>query len=130
MDSNLVKFEKFMLSSLVVGLVMAALQSKSLTTDFATAIGIAIFQVVILLVILGLVLLISRKNSKIAKFIWLVLYVAGLPIYIPVLGTLLSGSAIGILSVIQLILQCIAMYYLFFKKSNLENNKSDPSINL
>lgn len=116
MEPNLLKFERFTLASLVIGIIISALQMKNFNES--ETLIVAIFGVLILLLIMGLVLLISRKKSKVAKWLWAIIFTAGLVIYIPELGKMLSDGASGILSAIQLVLQCIGMYFLFFDKEN------------
>ena len=118
MEPNLLKFERFTLASLVIGIIVSASQMKNFNeteTLFA-----AIFGVLILLFVMGLVLLISRKKSKIAKWLWAILFTVGLVIYIPELGKMLSDGVSGVLSAMQLVLQCIGMYFLFFDKENIK----------
>ena len=116
MEKHLIKFERCMFISLAIGIIVAALGMKAMTSDFGTAMIIASFQVVILIIILAVVLFITRKNSKTAKWIWLLFFIVGLVAYIPTLGTMLENGIIGIISAIQLLIQCLGTYFLFFGK--------------
>ena len=121
MENHLIKFERCIFASLAIGIIVAALGMKSMTSDFGTAVVIASFQVLILIFILVIVLLITRKNSKIAKWVWLLLFIAGLVMYIPALGNMLENGLIGILSAAQLLIQCLGTYFLFFGKSKVDD---------
>lgn len=92
-----------------------------MTGDYGAALVIASFQVLILIIILAIVLMITRKNSKIAKWVWLLFFVAGLIVYIPTLGNMLESGFIGILSAAQLLIQCLGTYFLFFGKDKVDN---------
>ena len=123
MEKHLIKFERCIFASLAIGIIIAALGMKSITSDFGTAIAIAAFQVLILVIILVNVLLITRKKSKIAKWFWLLLYTVGLVVYIPTLGNIFEfeNGFIGILSSVQLLIQCLGTYFLFFGKDQVDN---------
>jgi hypothetical protein len=121
MENHLIKFERCIFASLAIGIIVAALGMKSMTSDFGTAIAIAAFQVLILVIVLAIVLLITRKNSKIAKWVWLLFFLVGLVMYIPTLGSMFENGFIGILSAAQLLIQCLGTYFLFFGKDKVNN---------
>ena len=65
-------------------------------------------------VLLGtLVLLISRKASLIAQMIFLLLCAAGAVLAVPAVPAILSDGEIGLLQVVQIALQGVAIYFLF-----------------
>lgn len=121
MENHLIKFERCIFASLAIGIIIAALGMKSMTNDYGAALVIASFQVLILIIILAIVLMITRKNSKIAKWVWLLFFAAGLIMYIPTLGDMLESGFIGILSAAQLLIQCLGTYFLFFGKDKVDN---------
>ena len=116
MENHLIKFERCIFASLAVGIIVAALGMKSMTSDFGAALVITLFQVFVLVIVLVIVLMITRKKSKIAKWLWLVFFILGLVMYIPTLGKMLENGFIGILSAVQLLIQCLGTYFLFFEK--------------
>ena len=116
MENHLIKFERCIFASLAIGIIVAALGMKSMTSDFGTAMAIAAFQVLIAVILLAIVLLITRKKSKIAKWVWLFLFIAGLVMYIPTLGNMFENGFIGIVSAAQVLIQCLGTYFLFFGK--------------
>jgi len=68
-------------------------------------------------VMLLLILLISRKRSKIAKWILVVFFGLGIVFYIPQLANLFNLGFAGVLSSLQLIAQCVGLYFLFTQES-------------
>lgn len=121
MENHLIKFERCIFASLALGIIVAALGMKSMTSDFGSAMAIAAFQVLILVFLLVIVMLITRKKSKIAKWVWLLFFIAGLVMYIPILGNMLVNGFTGILSVAQLLIQCLGTYFLFFGKDKIDD---------
>ena len=68
MRSSLLKFERFMLASFVIGIVMVVLPMNYMFSALnPSRLEIAIIQLVGLLITLGVVSLMSRKKSKIVK---------------------------------------------------------------
>ena len=121
MENHLIKFERCIFASLAIGIIVAALGMKSMTSDFGTALVIAAFQVLILIFVLAIVLFITRKNSKTAKWIWVIFFMAGLVMSIPILGNMLDSGFIGVLSAAQVLIQCLGTYFLFFGKDKVED---------
>mgnify|MGYP001174924544 FL=1 len=64
-----------------------------------------------------LILLISRKRNNIAKWILVVMYGFGIVMYIPQLAFLLNIGFVGVLSSLQLLAQCVGLYFLFTEDS-------------
>ena len=60
-----------------------------------------------------LILLISRKASLIAQAIFLLLCAAGAVLAVPSLPAILKDGEIGLLQIVQIALQAVAIYFLF-----------------
>ena len=60
-----------------------------------------------------LILLISRKASLIAQIVFLLLFAAGAVLAIPAVPAILDHGQIGLLQIVQILLQGVAIYFLF-----------------
>jgi len=107
-----IRFEILMFISIFIGIIEAALNFKRLSSLMGQGFMFGI-QLFVLVVIISLTLLISRKKNQIAKWIFVILFIFGLPQYIQPLSNMLDLGVVGILYVLQLAVQCIAIYYLF-----------------
>ena len=76
-----------------------------------------LLQVIGLALVVLLILLISRRGSEIAKWIFLLLFVAGLAIMAPAIPDILSRGQIGLLQLAQIAVQALALYFLFTPES-------------
>jgi hypothetical protein len=116
---HIVIFERLMLAALFIGVVNTALQYKELSAGPGGApLVLSVFFGGVI-VMLTLILLISRKGSNVAKWIFMIL--AGLLFvnYIPVLADFLDRGLVGILSICQTAMQAVAIYFLFTRESQL-----------
>ena len=104
-------FERAMLISLAPGVVILALSSQGM------GITAVLFQTIVLVILLINILLISRKRSNIAKWVLIVMFFLGLPMYVPLLSILLSAGFVGVLSLLQLTVQLVGFYFLFTHQS-------------
>ena len=104
-------FERAMLISLAPGVVILALSSQGM------GITAVLFQTIVLVILLINILLISRKRSNIAKWVLIVIFFLGLPMYVPLLSILLSAGFVGVLSLLQLTVQLVGFYFLFTHQS-------------
>ena len=104
-------FERAMLISLAPGVVILALSSQGM------GITAVLFQTIVLVILLINILLISRKRSNIAKWVLIVMFVLGVPMYVPLLSILLSAGFVGVLSLLQLTVQLVGFYFLFTHQS-------------
>ena len=104
-------FERAMLISLAIGVVISALSSQGM------GITAVLFQTIVLVILLINILLISRKRSNIAKWVLIVIFFLGLPMYVPLLSILLSAGFVGVLSLLQLTVQLVGVYFLFTHQS-------------
>jgi len=119
-------FEWTWLGSLALGIVVAALSYSAIvqpgTEFFAGFIQFFVFGITLLLVLLT-----SRKRSNLSKWILLILFASGIVFFIPQLSALFKLGFAGVLSSIQVLLQCIGVYFLFTVESrhwfkNLDKN--------
>lgn len=107
------RFELLFLVSLGLGVVHSALKWEQLT-QMTTAWVVLTTQAAILLIILGLVLLVSRRGSNIARWVLFVLFVLGGVMYIPSAAEIFAQNPVSaVLSSVQLVLQVTAMYFVF-----------------
>ena len=85
MPKHIGLFEKLSLGSLLIGAVVATATYKQMSL-VADPFFIALIQIIVLGTMLLLILLISRKRSKVAKWILVILWALGLVRYIPQLA--------------------------------------------
>ena len=104
-------FERAWLISLAIGVVISALSSQGM------GITAALMQTIVFVILLINILLISRKRSNIAKWVLIVMFFLGLPMYVPLLSILLSAGFVGVLSLLQLTVQLVGFYFLFTHQS-------------
>lgn len=116
MPKHIKYFEWIWLGSLALGIIIAAL-SYSETVPAGMEIFAGFIQFFVFGIILLLVLLTSRKRSNIAKWILVVLFGLGAIFYIPQLAILFHIKIAGVLSSLQLLAQCVGLYFLFTQES-------------
>lgn len=116
MPKHIGLFEKLSLGSLLIGVVVATATYKQMSL-VADPFFIALIQIIVLGSTLLLILLISRKRSKVAKWILVMLWALGLVRYIPQLANFLDQGYVGILSICQLVMQAVGIYLLFTPES-------------
>lgn len=113
MPESIKLFEQLYLSSLVLGVIQAALMSNSLGLSGGAAYGVAGFQVLIIVIVGSFVLLTSRKRSVICKWINTVFFVFGLIVLIPNLAFFIEQGVMGVTGAVQVLMQAYAIYLLF-----------------
>ena len=116
MPKHIKYFEWTWLVSLPLGIIVAAL-SYSETVAAGMEIFAGFIQFVTLGVMLLLILLTSRKRNKTTKWILVVLFGLGVVFYIPQLASLFNMGFVGVLSSLQVLAQCIGLYFLFTQES-------------
>jgi len=116
MPKHIKYFEWTWLGSLAIGIIVSSL-SYSATVAPGMEIFAGFIQFFVLGVTLLLVLLTSRKRSKIAKWILVVLFGLGIVVYIPQLAVLFNLGFVGVLSSLQVLVQCVGVYFLFTQES-------------
>jgi hypothetical protein len=113
MPSNIARFEQLMYLSLGIGIVIAAMQYPSLSSNAGAALTLSI-QASTFGIMLLFIWLIARRHANWARWVFLVISLAGLLAYIPVLGQMLRINPFsGILSMIQFLIQAVAFYLVF-----------------
>ena len=129
MPNHIKYFEWSWLASIVLGIIVSGLTYSELT-DKLDPVSVGIIQFLVLAFTITLVLLISRKKSNFAKLTLLFLYPVGLYFYIPQLSDLFLMGMAGVISSIQLILQCIGIYFLFTPEAKqwFQDNTLTPPI--
>jgi hypothetical protein len=116
--SNIVLFEQLWYLSLGIGVVQSIMQWQRLV-DLAHAVGrggryILLLQAIGFAVQVFFIWLIARRRKNWARWVWLILFVIGLPFSLPMLNRLLHGSPIGlILASAQILDQAVALYLVF-----------------
>jgi len=113
--SEVRNFEKMQLITLGLGIIVAALGYEKLIL-LSDPITILLSQFIVLLFLLWTILSITRKKSKIAKWILVGFNIIGIPFYIPQLSFMLNNGIQGWLSVIQLVINLSSLYLLFQPK--------------
>ena len=108
-------FEKMQLTTLGLGIIVAALGYEKLIV-LSDPITILLSQFILLLLLLWTILYITRKKSRIAKWILVGFNIIGIPFYIPQLSFMLNNGIQGWLSVIQLVINFSSLYLLFQPK--------------
>ena len=106
-------FELLFLISIGLGVVSSALLWEQLT-QIAGAVFTLIVQAATLLILLGVVLLVSRKGSNIARWVLVVFWVLGAIMYIPSMAGMFAQNMVAaVLSSVQIALQVVAIYFVF-----------------
>ena len=114
MPDQIKYFERCMLASLAIGLINSIL-FYSQPAEEVRGVGSVLVQLFTAATILLLVLLTSRKRSNVAKWIFLIMYALGLIMYafIPQLTEHWTQGLRGVISIVQLLIQLAAIYFLF-----------------
>ena len=116
MPNHIKYFEWTWFTSIVLGIIVAGLTYGEIATKFSP-ISIGIIQLLVLSFVITLVLLISRKKNNFFRLTLLFIFPVGLYFYIPQLSNLFSMEIVGVLSSVQLTLQCLGLYFLFTSES-------------
>ena len=111
MPSNVTRFEVLMYLSLGIGIVTAALQSQQVAADWRFGLSI---QAVVLAVTIALIWLTARRRQNWARWLFLVLFLIGIPPFTLSIGNALRlNQFLGALKIGQLFLQGVAFYLIF-----------------
>ena len=116
MPNHIKYFEWTWLGSLALGIIVAGL-THSAITPAGGEFFVGFVQFFVFAVVLLLVLLTSRKRSRIAKWVLVVFFALGLVFYIPQLAMFFEMGFAGVLSSIQVLAQCVGLYFLFTEES-------------
>ncbi len=109
--ASIVWFERLYLGSLLIGVVQSVIGWKDAIALASPAFLLTV-QAVVFAFLVGLILLVSRERSNVAKWINVVLFVLGLPVIVSLLVTEKQvGSAL--LAIVQTLMQGIGLGLLF-----------------
>ena len=105
-------FEVIELSILGLGIINSALQYDALTA-ISSPFFVMFVQTFTFFIMLWIILAITRQKSSFAK--WLLVFSSAIsfPIYIPLLSFAMHNSLVGLISIGQLVLTLVGLYYLF-----------------
>ena len=116
MPTHVKYFEWTWLGSILVGIIVAALTYDEIATE-SNSVSIRIIQFLVLVFVTTLVLLISRQKNNFFRLTLLFIFPVGLYFYIPQLSDFFAMGIVGVLSSMQLTLQCVGLYFLFTSES-------------
>ena len=116
MPTHVKYFEWTWLGSILVGIIVAALTYDEIATE-SNSVSIRIIQFLVLVFVTTLVLLISRQKNNFFRLTLLFIFPVGVYFYIPQLSDFFAMGIVGVLSSMQLTLQCVGLYFLFTSES-------------
>jgi hypothetical protein len=127
--TSILYFERLSILSILVGMVFTWIDWKDQIAGVrASGLPPEVVPITLafsLAILLLLIFLISRKGIGIAKWIFVALFAVGLVFSVPqVLGALDRGL-VGLLQLTQLVVQGMAIYFLFTPESNDWFRKGD-----
>jgi hypothetical protein len=128
MPKSIKLFEQLFLIAIGLGFVQAGILNTSLRLSGNALLFTIIVQGLTALVLAGLVLLISRKQNKICKWILIVFFIAGLFTSMPTLTVLFQNKLLGAIAVFQISLQGFGIYLLFNPDSQRWFNKNNQNM--
>lgn len=115
--SSIQWFERLSLLALAIGAIVSVATWNDVLLDVRST-GVsptvaAVVHILLFALFVGLVLLISRGRSVIAKWVYVVLFVAGFAVTAPGLGGIFDQGLLGLVQAVQLLLQVVAIGLLF-----------------
>jgi hypothetical protein len=120
--TSILYFERLAILSILVGMVftwidwedqIAGVRAAGFTAAVAPlTLGFA------LAILLLLIVLISRRGSAIAKWVFVALFAFGLVVSAPQVMDALDRGLVGLLQLTQLVVQGMAVYFLFTPEAN------------
>jgi hypothetical protein len=117
-------FEGLSLAAVALGAVIMALTWKSVMTTVSASVrgagieeAVMILAVLYVLLLVMLILLASRRANAVAKWLFTAIIVAELVMSLPRLPGMLRAGPVGWASTGQLILQLVALWFLFVPAS-------------
>ena len=116
MPNHIKYFEWTWLVSILLGIIVSGLTYDELVTK-SNPVLIGTIQLLVMVFAITLVLLISRQKNNFFRLTLLFIFPVGLYFYIPQLSNLFSMEIVGVLSSVQLTLQCLGLYFLFTSES-------------
>ncbi len=126
MPATVKYFERCWLGSLIFGVSIFALTFEELMTSGEGLSG-AMVQVFVLLAMIVLILLASRKKNRAAKWILTLCFAFWLVFSSPELLKIIQKGALGVLTIFQILLQGAGLFFLFHRKSRtwFSNEKAE-----
>jgi len=119
---TIVNFERIIFATLFLGLIQSYL-GWSQATQMASVGFILTVQVFTFCLIIGLTLLVSRRRSKVAMWVSIVLFACGIPLLLRIISQgILLGS--GWITVLQSVGQVVAYGLLFSPSARSWLNES------
>jgi len=116
MTRNVVLFERLWLGSLVLGAAVSALEPEPPSSFITPQIAI-LFQVIAFISNAALILLVSRKDSRISRYMLILSFFGGIAFslsdFVRISGRIVPWA----LSVIQFSMQAAGLYYLHLEKN-------------
>lgn len=114
---SIVNFERIYILSIILSIVAAFVGWDTMMANPAVQrFGpnfVWITEAVSLIIMLLLLYFIARRASVVAKWIFVILFLLGLIGFLMQLGTLFQTGILGIIQIVQIVLQAIAVYLLF-----------------
>jgi hypothetical protein len=115
--STVVRFELLTWLSLVLGVVGVALSFETYVRQSGVAF-VLIVQSFTFAVLALLIWLIARRGKNWARWVFTVLFVLGLPLSLPMVWASLAPITLaGVISVVQIALQVVALVFVFSPQS-------------
>ncbi len=117
MPNNLLYFERLMLLSIALGVITAVVGVRPYENDFErnAEFSILLVQALVLGFIACITFLVTRMQSKIAKWAWIFVFFIGLVIYVPYFNEM-KEHLTGLMLIGQFFLQIVATCLLLFYK--------------
>ena len=113
MPKNVSRFEKLWYTSLGIGILVSALEYQYMASLADT--GLILFTQLIVIVFMVLFIwLVARRRKGWARWVLLIMFIIGLPLYFPQLSGMFERNIFaGLLSGFQVFLQIIGLYFIF-----------------
>jgi peptidoglycan/LPS O-acetylase OafA/YrhL len=113
MPKNVARFEVLAYISIAIGVITSALEYQRFST-MANPAFILLVQLFVFLIFVLFIWLIARRRKNWARWLFLILFLLGLPFYIPSLAAMIKNNPIsGLLSVVQMLIQGAAIFLVF-----------------
>ncbi len=106
-------FEALLLLSLGIGVAVTALSWEELTRE-AAPLTVLVFQALTVAILAGILVLVSRRGSNLARWVLTVLVVLGAAVYFPQMADLFARRpTVALLGATQVALQTVGVLLLF-----------------
>jgi hypothetical protein len=113
MPKNVMRFEILAYIAIGIGVIISALEYQRLSAVASPAFVLTI-QFFVMLLLVWLIWLTARRHKNWARWVFLILFLVGLPLYIPNLADMMAHNAIaGVLSAAQMLIEGVSLYFVF-----------------